>query len=106
MKKKKEKLEEDDPDKPLFGGLNDDEGSEGAAGGESDESDVELPVYDLEDDESDLNPVKKVFYLRECINGLRNRDDFNVFEGSLRAVEGIIRSHPDDIGKLVLCYMY
>jgi hypothetical protein len=100
VKKKKEKIEEDDPDKPLFGG--NDEGSEGAA--ESDESDVELPAYDLEDDESDLNPVKRVFYLRECINGLRNRDDYNVFEGSLRAVEGIIRSHPDDIGKLVLCY--
>eukprot|EP01114_Cavostelium_apophysatum_P022620 TRINITY_DN8247_c0_g1_i1.p1 TRINITY_DN8247_c0_g1~~TRINITY_DN8247_c0_g1_i1.p1 ORF type:complete len:831 (+),score=189.49 TRINITY_DN8247_c0_g1_i1:110-2602(+) len=90
--KKPEKVE-DDPDELLFKDDDDEEEVD-----EVDEDD--LPAYDLRDDESDLSPKKTPKYLRDCLKGLRNTENIDLFEGSLNAIEPLVRSKPHDLDDL------
>ncbi|EGC38373.1 hypothetical protein DICPUDRAFT_148983 [Dictyostelium purpureum] len=69
---------------------------------EIEDSDDDLVPYNLEDDESDLNPnLKKKIYLRDCLLELQSsKHTAESWENSLFSISKIVWSNPDDLDEL------
>ncbi|KAN0021868.1 hypothetical protein ACTFIU_004013 [Dictyostelium citrinum] len=68
---------------------------------EEEGDDDDLKPYDLDDDESDLNGIKKKIYLRDCLLELQSqKHTAESWENALNSISSIVWSSPDDLEEL------
>ncbi|KAF2072488.1 hypothetical protein CYY_006197 [Polysphondylium violaceum] len=99
----------EDPDKPInFDDDDQDDGFQKARIEEIDDDDQnpdddddDLVPYNLDDDESDLNPIKKKIYLRDCLLELQSqKHTADSWEVALESISSIVWKNPDDLDDL------
>ncbi|KAM9969654.1 hypothetical protein ACTFIR_001490 [Dictyostelium discoideum] len=68
---------------------------------DEEDDDDDLKPYDLDDDESDLNGIKKKIYLRDCLLELQSqKHTAESWENALNSISNIVWSLPDDLDEL------